>query len=117
MTVTSSSTRLVCLCCAPTTKVDISERKTGVLNKPKYPKIPTLSKFKGKVCHTARWPKDLVLNEDTVVAVLGGGASGVQHIVDIQPNVKKLYHWIRSTAWVTPAASSQYAGPSGFCKF
>lgn len=66
----------------------------GVLNDWKWPDIKGLKDFKGTLCHTARWPKNLDLKDKTI-AVLGSGSSGIQVIAHVQPEVKKMYHWIR----------------------
>ena len=60
----------------------------GPLNKPKLPGIPGISKFKGKIFHTARWEYDYtggtaqnpVLDKlaDKRVAIIGTGATAIQ---------------------------------------
>ncbi|KAF7323243.1 hypothetical protein HMN09_00105100 [Mycena chlorophos] len=84
----------------------------GVLNNWKWPSIDGLHSFKGTLCHTARWPKDLSVT-DKRVAVIGSGSSGIQILAAIQPEVKQLYHWIRSPTWITGAFAPQFAGPGG----
>ncbi|CAK5280944.1 unnamed protein product [Mycena citricolor] len=84
----------------------------GVLNVWKWPSIEGLHSFKGTLCHTARWPENLSL-KDKRVAVIGSGSSGIQVLAAIQPEVKQLYHWIRSPTWITGAFAPQFAGPGG----
>lgn len=50
---------------------------TGILNNFKWPKIPGLDQFKGKVVHTARWPENYQKQEwaNDRVAIIGSGAS------------------------------------------
>src|SRR4051794_24959067 len=43
-------------------KCDLLLHATGILNNFKWPEIEGLEKFKGKVVHTARWPKDTKKN-------------------------------------------------------
>ncbi|KAJ7273075.1 hypothetical protein C8J57DRAFT_1506626 [Mycena rebaudengoi] len=84
----------------------------GVLNVWKWPDIEGLHSFKGDLCHSARWPDDLVV-KDKRVAVIGCGSSGIQVLPAIQPEVKRLFHWIRSPTWITAAFAPQFAGPGG----
>ncbi|KAJ7063538.1 FAD/NAD-P-binding domain-containing protein [Mycena amicta] len=84
----------------------------GVLNNWKWPSIEGLTAFKGTLCHTARWPDDISV-KDKRVAVIGSGSSGIQVLAAIQPDVKQLYHWIRSPTWITGGFAPQFAGPGG----
>ncbi|GAW04395.1 FAD NAD-P-binding domain-containing protein [Lentinula edodes] len=84
----------------------------GVLNNWKWPDIEGLCDFQGTLCHTARWPADFDY-KDRSVAVIGSGSSGIQVLATIQPEVKKLFHWIRSPTWITPGFAQQFAGPGG----
>ncbi|KAJ7043072.1 FAD/NAD-P-binding domain-containing protein [Mycena alexandri] len=84
----------------------------GILNIWKWPSIEGLHSFKGDLCHTARWPEHLSV-KDKRVAVIGSGSSGIQLLATIQPEVKQLYHWIRSPTWITGAFAPQFAGPGG----
>ncbi|KUJ06943.1 FAD/NAD(P)-binding domain-containing protein [Mollisia scopiformis] len=76
---------------------------TGIFNNWVWPTIKGLHAFKGPLIHTANWPKDFDHHGKTV-AVLGNGATGVQLVPAMQPDVKKLIHCIRSRTWI--------AGPS-----
>ncbi|KAJ7243363.1 FAD/NAD-P-binding domain-containing protein [Mycena haematopus] len=84
----------------------------GVLNIWKWPSIEGLHSFKGELCHTARWPENLAV-KDKRVAIIGSGSSGIQLLAAIQPEVKQIYHWIRSPTWITGAFAPQFAGPGG----
>lgn len=57
---------------------------SGVLNSYKYPNIPGINDFAGKLMHSAVWDNDYDLSGKTV-AVIGGGSSAVQIIPNIQP--------------------------------
>lgn len=59
---------------------------TGILNNYKWPDIEGLDKFKGRIVHTARWPKDYQAEEwkKDRVAVIGSG-------VRVHSNHCKLY--------------------------
>ncbi|KAJ6582825.1 FAD/NAD-P-binding domain-containing protein [Mycena sp. CBHHK59/15] len=91
---------------------DVLINAGGVLNIWKWPSIDGLHSFKGTLCHTARWPADLSV-KDKRVAVIGSGSSGIQVLAAIQPEVKQLFHWIRSPTWITAAFAPQFAGPGG----
>lgn len=69
---------------------DIFINASGVLNNFKWPKIPTLHKFKGDLVHTARWPDHLEY-KGKKVAVLGSGSSGIQ----VSPDKHWVVPWIQ----------------------
>ncbi|KAJ6488487.1 FAD/NAD-P-binding domain-containing protein [Mycena vitilis] len=94
------------------TECDVFINGGGVLNIWKWPSIEGLHSFKGDLCHTARWPDNLSV-KDKRVAVIGSGSSGIQVLAAIQPEVKQIYHWIRSPTWITGAFAPQFAGPGG----
>ncbi|KUI57244.1 Putative sterigmatocystin biosynthesis monooxygenase stcW [Cytospora mali] len=73
----------------------------GILNNWKWPEVEGIHDFTGDLVHTAAWPKDLNLTDKTV-AVIGNGASGIQLLPAIHPDVKKLYHVVRTPTWITP---------------
>lgn len=50
----------------------------------KWPNIPGIDVFKGKLMHSARWDVEYDLKGKTV-AVIGGGSSAVQIVPSIQP--------------------------------
>lgn len=85
----------------------------------KWPDIPGLHEFKGKLYHTATYDDSVDLKGKRV-AVIGSGSSGVQTVATICKDVDKLYHWVRSPIWVTAGYGSKYASDSGEnfdCKF
>jgi cation diffusion facilitator CzcD-associated flavoprotein CzcO len=75
-------------------RCDVFINAGGVLNAWKWPDIQGLHSFKGDLCHTARWPQGLDLR-DKRVAIVGSGSSGIQLLATVQPEAKKIYHWIR----------------------
>ncbi|KAJ6172566.1 cyclohexanone monooxygenase [Penicillium chermesinum] len=91
---------------------DILISASGVLNSWKYPDIPGLEGFKGKLMHSANWDASLDLDGKNV-AVIGGGSSGVQIIPSIQPQVKKLTAFLRSPVWVITGIGGVHSGPGG----
>ena len=79
----------------------------GILNSWKWPDIPGLHNFKGRLVHSADWPKDFDYKGLTV-AVIGNGSTGIQIVPTMQPDAKQLVHLVRSPTWVTPGAASRY---------
>ncbi|KAL0258152.1 hypothetical protein SLS55_007324 [Diplodia seriata] len=84
----------------------------GVLHKWKWPDIPGLHDFKGKLMHSADYEEGYDLSGKKV-AVVGSGSSGVQIVAAITPKVDHLYHWVRNPVWVTAAFAQGWAGPDG----
>ncbi|MGK2937820.1 MAG: flavin-containing monooxygenase [Solirubrobacteraceae bacterium] len=74
---------------------------TGVLTQPKPPEIAGLESFEGTTLHTARWDHDLDLFGKRV-AVVGTGASAVQLIPSIAPDVAQLTVFQRTPIWCMP---------------
>ncbi|KAK5007139.1 hypothetical protein LTR28_005646, partial [Elasticomyces elasticus] len=84
----------------------------GVLNEWKWPDIPGLRDFKGKLMHSAAYEEGYPL-KGKKVAVIGAGSSGVQIVAKIQKEVEKLYHWVRSPIWITAGFAQTWAGKDG----
>ncbi|KAF2654660.1 cyclohexanone monooxygenase [Lophiostoma macrostomum CBS 122681] len=91
---------------------DVLISGSGVLNSWKYPNIPGLDLFRGKLMHSAKWDSTYDLSGKRV-AVIGGGSSAVQVIPNIQATVGKLYAFLRSPVWITTGFGAKYAGPGG----
>jgi cation diffusion facilitator CzcD-associated flavoprotein CzcO len=73
----------------------------GPLSEPSLPDVPGLADFAGEVFHSARWNHDYDL-EGKRVAVVGTGASAIQIVPKIQPEVKRLVLFQRTPAWIVP---------------
>lgn len=73
----------------------------GGLHVPKTPPLAGLEQFAGPAFHSARWRHDIDLTGKHV-AVIGTGASAVQIIPEIAPQVGKLTVYQRSPPWVLP---------------
>ncbi|MEU6900702.1 flavin-containing monooxygenase [Streptomyces virginiae] len=80
---------------------DVVVSATGPLSEPKLPEIPGLAGFPGKVFHSARWDHDYDLRGKRV-AVIGTGASAIQIVPAIAPDVQRLTLFQRTPAWVMP---------------
>jgi cation diffusion facilitator CzcD-associated flavoprotein CzcO len=79
---------------------------TGLLSEPVIPDIPGLDRFEGAMFHSARWDHDHDI-EGKRVAVIGTGASAIQIVPRIQPQVEKLYVLQRTPPWVLPHADRE----------
>jgi cation diffusion facilitator CzcD-associated flavoprotein CzcO len=80
----------------------------GPLVDPKLPDIPGLNDFAGTTFHSARWNHNHDLSGKRV-AVIGTGASAVQFVPRIQPNVAKLSVFQRSAPWIIPRQNRPYS--------
>lgn len=74
---------------------------TGFLNSWKWPKIPGLHDFKGKLLHSADWDPSLDW-KDKKVAVIGTGSSAIQMVPQIQRTAGHLVSFMRSVTWISP---------------
>lgn len=79
----------------------------GQLNRPAYPNIEGLEKFKGRAFHSARWEHDYDLKNKRV-AVIGTGASAIQFVPEIASLVKQLEIYQRSAPYVIPKPDRVY---------
>jgi cation diffusion facilitator CzcD-associated flavoprotein CzcO len=73
----------------------------GNLHEPRMPELPGLSSFAGSVFHSSRWDHTHDLT-DRRVAVIGTGASAIQFVPRIAPQVRHLDLFQRTPPWVTP---------------
>ncbi|MGA5322654.1 flavin-containing monooxygenase [Streptomyces seoulensis] len=80
---------------------DVVVSATGPLSDPKIPAIPGLDSFPGRVFHSARWDHDYDLRGKRV-AMVGTGASAIQIVPSIQPEVDRLTVFQRTPPWVMP---------------
>ncbi|WP_411106953.1 flavin-containing monooxygenase [Streptomyces sp. cmx-4-9] len=80
---------------------DVVVSATGPLSDPKTPEIPGLDGFPGKVFHSARWDHDYDLAGKRV-AMIGTGASAIQIVPAIAPQVERLTLFQRTPPWVMP---------------
>ena len=87
---------------------DVVITAVGGLNRPKLPDLPGLDDFGGPVVHTARWPDDLSV-AGRRVGVIGNGASAMQVVPAIAPEVAHLDVFQRSPQWAAPF--DQYQQP------
>jgi cation diffusion facilitator CzcD-associated flavoprotein CzcO len=77
---------------------------TGPLVEPKIPPFPGLERFAGPAFHSARWDHSVDLRGKRVAAV-GTGASAIQFVPAIAPDVARLHVFQRTPPWVMPHSS------------
>ncbi len=76
---------------------------TGCLSVPKVPDLPGLADFKGKVLHTADWPREGHDFSGSRVGIIGTGSSGVQAIPVIAGQAMHLTVFQRTPNFSIPA--------------
>jgi cation diffusion facilitator CzcD-associated flavoprotein CzcO len=82
-------------------EAEILVSATGALSDPQIPELPGLDRFEGTVFHSARWRHDHDLTGEQV-AVVGTGASAIQFVPQIQPEVGHLTLFQRTPPWIMP---------------
>ncbi len=73
----------------------------GLLSEPSIPALPGMDRFEGNAFHTAMWDHSDDLSGKRV-ALIGAGASAVQVVPKIQPEVGRLHLFQRTPPWVIP---------------
>ncbi|OJJ04826.1 hypothetical protein ASPVEDRAFT_31261 [Aspergillus versicolor CBS 583.65] len=80
---------------------DVLVSASGALNEWKWPTIPGLHDFKGKLIHSANWDESYDYSGKRA-AVIGNGSSGIQIVPGMLPKVTHLDHYIRGRTWLSP---------------
>jgi cation diffusion facilitator CzcD-associated flavoprotein CzcO len=73
----------------------------GALHIPNVPDLPGIDTFEGTTFHSANWNHDHDLRGKRV-AVVGTGASAIQFVPQIAPDVRRLHLFQRTAPWVMP---------------
>jgi 4-hydroxyacetophenone monooxygenase len=73
----------------------------GLLNRPSIPDVEGRDTFAGPAFHSSRWDHEVDLTGRRV-AVVGTGASAMQFVPAIAPDVDELLVFQRSRHWITP---------------
>ncbi|MEV4055390.1 NAD(P)/FAD-dependent oxidoreductase [Amycolatopsis sp. NPDC049688] len=81
----------------------------GALHLPMIPELPGIERFQGPAYHSARWRHDVDLTGKKV-AVIGTGASAVQFVPKIAPDVEALTVFQRTPPWIMPKADHEMSG-------
>lgn len=80
----------------------------GMLSAPLTDLFPGQSDFRGQIFHTSRWPHEGVDVVGKKVAVIGTGATGIQVIQTIAPEVEALKVFIRTPQFTLPMKNPTY---------
>jgi cation diffusion facilitator CzcD-associated flavoprotein CzcO len=80
---------------------------TGQLHQPARPRLEGIERFAGHSFHSAQWDHDYPLTGKRV-AVVGTGASAVQFIPEIAPQVEQLTVFQRTGNWFLPRKNMRY---------
>ncbi len=80
---------------------DVLITAVGALCDPSVPPLPGLERFAGHTFHSARWDHDHPL-QGRRVGVIGTGASAIQFVPRIQPEVEALRVFQRTPPWIMP---------------
>ncbi|MBV8235516.1 MAG: NAD(P)/FAD-dependent oxidoreductase, partial [Acidimicrobiia bacterium] len=88
---------------------DVLIGANGALSEPATPDIPGLDRFAGPAFHSARWDQTRSLTGKRV-AVVGTGASAIQIVPSIQPDVAQLHVFQRTPPWVLPHSGRPISG-------
>ncbi|WP_034274072.1 flavin-containing monooxygenase [Haloechinothrix halophila] len=78
----------------------------GALHIPNIPKLSGIETFQGEQFHSADWNHDYDLHGKRV-AVIGTGASAIQFVPQIAPEVERLTLFQRTPPWVMPKPDHQ----------
>jgi cation diffusion facilitator CzcD-associated flavoprotein CzcO len=73
----------------------------GALHIPNIPALPGIDRFQGPAFHSAAWDHGVDLRGKRV-AVVGTGASAIQFVPQIAPQVAELHLFQRTPPWVMP---------------
>jgi cation diffusion facilitator CzcD-associated flavoprotein CzcO len=96
-------------------EAEILVSAVGQLHRPALPRIPGLDQFKGEAFHSADWRHEVPL-KGRCVGVIGTGASAVQFVPEIAPEVDRLKvfqrspGWVLPMEWLSPSALRPYSG-------
>jgi cation diffusion facilitator CzcD-associated flavoprotein CzcO len=91
-----------------TDSADILINGSGFLNKWRWPSIPGLESFQGKLLHSAAWDSQLSL-EGKRIALIGNGSSAIQILPQIQKTASNVTTYIRSPTWISTNFVAEHA--------
>lgn len=88
--------------------VDVLVTAVGQLSRPSYPHITGAETFAGESFHSAVWDHDVDL-AGKKVAVIGTGASAIQFVPAIQPEVGQLSVFQRTPPYLLPRLDREFS--------
>jgi len=80
----------------------------GMLSAPLENRFPGQERFRGRIFHTARWPREAIDLNGKRVGVVGVGATGIQVIQTIADKVGQLKVFVRTPQYVVPMKNPKY---------
>lgn len=86
---------------------DVVVSGLGMFNVPTFPDIPGIDRFGGRAFHSARWDHTKSVAGERVASI-GTGASAIQYVPAIAPEVEHLTVFQRSPIWITPRLDAPY---------
>ncbi len=87
---------------------DVLVSAIGGLSNPSIPSLPGLERFTGPTWHSAAWRHDVPLAGKRV-AVIGTGASAIQFVPRIAPQVAQLDVYQRTPPWILPRQEETFS--------
>ena len=81
----------------------------GMLSAPLHERFPGQSTFRGVITHTGLWPKEGVDLKGKRLAVVGTGATGIQVIQTIAPQVGSMKVFVRTPQYIVPMRNPKYS--------
>lgn len=114
-------------------QADVVIQATGALNNWRWPNIPGLHDFGGKLLHSASWDESYdysvglgppisrekevaglnFCSQNQRIAVIGNGSSGIQIVPALLPKVAHIDHYVRSRTWIAPSFARDYIEQRG----
>jgi cation diffusion facilitator CzcD-associated flavoprotein CzcO len=86
---------------------DVVVSGLGMLNVPRIPRIPGADRFSGRAFHSSHWDHSKSLAGERVASI-GTGASAIQYVPAIAPEVGHLSVFQRTPIWITPRLDKPY---------
>ena len=80
----------------------------GPLSAPLVPPFKGHETFEGRLVHTARWPREGIDLKGKRLGVIGTGATGIQVVQTIAPEVASLTVFQRSPNYAVPMGNPRY---------
>ena len=91
-----------------TDSADILINGSGILNKWRWPSIPGIDSYQGKLLHSAAWDPEVSM-EGKRVALIGNGSSAIQILPQIQKQAAHITTYIRTPTWISSNFAAEYA--------
>ena len=96
-------------------ETDMLVPAVGQLSRPSWPNIPGMDTFTGTAFHSAQWDHSYDLTGKRV-AVIGTGASAIQFVPKIAPEVAALTIYQRTPPYIWPKFDTEYGSREKFLR-